>query len=273
MDYFEDNSNDPEILSNKTLNKFVSKLNKFIPNSKNLNLNEIGLKHLMSQLLWTNYFRGISQSVLYKIFPETKIIHNPETIIGVIVGLALLNKDLIRVNLSRLIVGVDNKLVKGLIGIIINNSSLEKDISAICKKVKIRADLTLNLLKMIGNYKKQNVFNPALKLCNQHWSSAKFVAGIVAIFRNDLTNIRVFADYFGVDKKLFLTTLAWASRRPDLLHDNYSKIAKILEIESEDAVKIMVDLHSGSSKWIIKMTQINDAFTTEDKFVTRNLFI
>ena len=273
IEYFESQSYDPEALSNKKLNKFISKLNKFLPKSKNLNLYEIGLKNLMNQLFWTNFFRGISQTILYTVFPELKIIHNPETIVGVIVGLALLNRDLVRVNLCKLLVGTNNKLVKGLIGVIINNASLEKDINHLCKKVKIKADLTLNLLKMIGNYKKQNVFNPWLKLCDQHCSSAKFVAGIVSIFKNDLTNIRVFTDYFGVDKKLLLLTLAWASRRPDLLHDNYNKIAKAIEVESEVAVKLFTDVHAGVSKSISKLTYETEFFTSIDKTITRHLFV
>ena len=93
-------------------------------------------------------------------------IENPESIIGIISGFALANKDLVRVNLSNLIGKVSSKLIEGFFfGIITTNPSLEKGINILCKNAKIKGDLTLNLLKMISNYKNEGVYTSCLEIC------------------------------------------------------------------------------------------------------------
>ena len=273
IDYFEFYSKNPDNLSNKKLTKFIDMLNDFVPKSKNLILKEIGLENVMYELFWTNFFRSLSKTLLYSVFPQISVIPNPESIIGIIAGFALLDRDLVRVNLGKLLGGTNSKVVNGLFGVIINNSTLEKEINALWKKVKIKGDLTLNLLKIMANYKKQNVFNPCMRIWEQYWSSPKLVSGLVSIFKNDLTNIRVFSDYLGVDNKMILLALAWASRRSDLLEGNYEKLAKILEIDSESAVRILIEIHWGYKSWVKKWTQETDLFTTIDKETTKNIFM
>ena len=152
---------------------------------------------------------------MYNAFSEISIIPNPETIIGVLVGLALLDRDLVRVNLLRLVGGTNKSLINGLFGAIINNPLLEKDIKALWKKVKIKGDLTMNLLKITADYKKGSIYNAWLKFWESHSSSSKFISSIVVFFNCDLTNSRVLSNYFGVDNKMIKMTLAWATRRAD----------------------------------------------------------
>lgn len=106
----------------------------------------------------------MSKTILYNAFPEISSIPNPETIIGVLVGLSILDRDLVRVNLLKLVGGTNKKLINGLFGVIINNPLLENDIKLMCKKVKIKGDLTMNLMKLTANYKMGSIFNAALKI-------------------------------------------------------------------------------------------------------------
>lgn len=233
----------------------------------------MGVENLVYEIFWTNFFRDVSKTILYNAFPEISAIPNPETIIGVLVGLSILDRDLVRVNLLKLVGGTNKKLINGLFGVIINNPLLENDIKLMCKKVKIKGDLTMNLMKLTASYKMGSIFNAALKIWEQHWSSPKFIAAIVAFFNNDLTNARVFANYFGVDNRLVRIVLALATRRSDLLIGNYERISKILEFESENAVHVMTDIHTGFERCMSEWNFDNNLFTAIDRDVTKGLFV
>ena len=165
QEFFIENSDKSNVLSSKILNTFVESLNKYASKSTALPLNEIGFDNLLQELLCTNFFRIISHHLLCDEFPEMNTIENPESIIGIISGFALANKDLVRVNLSNLIGKVSSKLIEGFFGIITTNPSLEKGINILCKNAKIKGDLTLNLLKMISNYKNEGVYTSCLEIC------------------------------------------------------------------------------------------------------------
>ena len=106
---------------------------------------------------------------------------------------------------------------------------------------------------------------------NKYWSSSELVSGIVAIWKNDLSHVKVFTDYFNVDHKTFLLFLALACKRSEFLEDNYKAISDILEIGSENAIKIMFDVHWGYNKLVSKLAKENDMFTNADHEITRQI--
>ena len=170
VNYFEYYSRIPNIISNKDLSKFFANLNKYIPKSQKLNLSDIGLNNILCELFCTDFFRDVSKVLLYNAFPQTRVISNPESIIGIIVGLSLSNEKLVRFNLNKLLGRASSKLLNGIFWFIMNDSSLEKDIKTVWKKLKIRSDLTISLLNIVSNDKNKDTFNWWMKLWAQHWS-------------------------------------------------------------------------------------------------------
>ena len=113
----------------------------------------------------------------------------------------------------------------------------------------------------------------AWKYANKYWSSSELVSGIVAIWKNDLSYVKVFTDYFNVDHKTFLLLLALACRRSELLEDNYKEISDILEIDSENAIKIMFDAHWGENKLVSKLAKETEMFTNADHEITKQILL
>ena len=58
----------------------------------------------------------------------------------------------------------------------------------------------------------------------------------------------------------------------DMLVENYSKISKLLEMDSEAAVQTCIDIHWGFERWVTDTNFNNKNFTTLDSFVTKGLF-
>lgn len=99
--YFKENSDIPSMYQNKYLKKFISNLNKYLPKTQNISLDEIKLDKVVAELFCTDFFRFISKVLLYNMVPETRAISNPEAVIGVVIGLILDNNKIIRTNLAK----------------------------------------------------------------------------------------------------------------------------------------------------------------------------
>ena len=262
---FNKNSNDPDIVHNKDIRRFFAEINKFIPKSQNISIDEVKLNKMLPELFWTDFFRDVSKVLLYNVIPQTKVISNPESIIGLIVGLSLGDKKMIRVNLSKLIDKTGNNLLNGIFGIIVNDSSLETDIKAVWKKVKIRSDLTLNLLDLISSDKSKDIYNTCIELWEKYCSSANLVSAIVSLLNGDLSNVRVFADHFKIDNKLVSMLLAWASKNINLLTDSLADLSKIIGINSEKAANLMINLYCGKLHSVFELSDKDDNFGIANK--------
>ena len=220
---------------------------------------------MLPELFWTDFFRDVSKVLLYNVIPQTKVISNPESIIGLIVGLSIADKKMIRMNLGKLINKTNNKLLNGIFGIIVNDSTLESDIKTIWKKVKIRSDITLNLLDLISSDKGKDIYNTCLQLWEKYCSSANLVSATVSLLNDDLSNIRVFADHFKIDNRLISMFMACASRNNKLLSNSFAELSKLIGINSEKAVNLMVSLHCGKLSSVFELSDKDDDFWIANK--------
>ena len=261
--YFQENSDIPSINQNKDLRKFISSLNKYLPKSQNISLDEIKLDKVVAELFCTDFFRIISKVLLYNIVPETTAISNPEAVIGIVVGLILENNKIIRTNLAKLM-KINNKITNGVFGILFCELSLEKEIKTVWKKAKIRSDLTLNILSLISK-SKNTIYDSCLSIWEQYWSSAQLVSNLVSLLNKDLTNVRVFADLFNADYKLTSIVFALASKNVSMLSKSYNEISKRLEINWDNAVKIMVETYWGEFDSLYEFFKKNQHYKNIDK--------
>ena len=262
---FNKYSSNPTTIQNKDIRRFFAEINKFIPKSQNISIDEVKLNKMLPELFWTDFFRDVSKVLLYNVIPQTKVISNPESLIGLIVGLSIADKKMIRVNLSKLIDKANSKLLNGIFGIIENDSSLENDIKTVWKKVKIRSDLTLNLLDLISSDKSKDIYSTWLEIWEKYCSSANLVSALVSLLNNDLSNIRVFADHFKLDNKLVSMLLACASKNINLLEDSFAELSKIIGIDSEKAVKLMLNLYNGKLHTVFELSDKDDDFEITNK--------
>ena len=240
----KENSNTIDIYQNKDLKRFISSLNKWLPKSQKISLDEIKLDQIITELFCTDFFKDISKVLLYNVVPETSVISNPQTVIGVIVGLLLANKKIIRTNLSSFL-KVKDKIINGVFGIIFWDYTLEKEIKTVWKKIKIKSDLALSILNLISDSKNKSIYMSWMKIWDQYCSSAQLISALVSLLNKDLTNMRVFTDLFSVDYRLTSIVFALATKNIQMLSESYNEISKRLEINWENAVKVMVEVFWG----------------------------
>jgi hypothetical protein len=87
----------------KKLNYLYSTINKFLPESQKLLATAIKPEDAISSLFESGFFGTVSKYFFHEILPYTQDINNPENIFGIIMGLSLQDKDLIRNSLIGLI--------------------------------------------------------------------------------------------------------------------------------------------------------------------------
>lgn len=105
---------------------FESCVNKFLPVEQKLMPSQIGMHDIIQSLFESSFFSDIAKQILYQAVPQTQAISSPETIFGVIIGLSLMNSNLIRTNLLQLLRESQNRTVSGLYGILAKDPNLEK---------------------------------------------------------------------------------------------------------------------------------------------------
>lgn len=78
-------------------------------------------------LYQSGFFKGIAKFMLHDLHPMTTCISKPESVLGVVMGLALKNKNLIRTSLTDMIGdGINIEYMNGIFGILLNDVSLER---------------------------------------------------------------------------------------------------------------------------------------------------
>lgn len=128
---------------------FESSINKFLPVEQKLMPSQIGMHEIIQSLFESAFFSDIAKQIFYQAVPQTQAISSPEAILGIIVGLSLMNSNLVRTNLLHLLGESQNRIISGLYGILAKDPNLEKDIRAISKLLKIKPDLTLSLVDVM----------------------------------------------------------------------------------------------------------------------------
>ena len=149
----------------KKLNTLFFTLNTFLPESQKLMTSALTYEEIFPSLFESGFFKKISKYFFHKVKPVTKAIMKPESIFGVIVGLSLQNKNLIRNSLIKLIgKQVNTRYINGLFGFIVNDPIQEKDMRAVIKKINLNADLALNLVELVTDSTQRDKYNAALTI-------------------------------------------------------------------------------------------------------------
>ena len=230
----------------KAIDDFFININKFIPEEQKLLPSQIGLNDVIISIFETSFFSDIAKRLFYQTIPETQAISWPEVILGMIVGLSLMNTNLVRTSFLKLLGQTKSKNISGLFAILSKDPNLEKDIRAIWKSLKIKPDLTLNLIDLLWTDKERDRYNPILNIWGDYCSSANVVSTLVSIFKGDLTVVRRLAVTFEVDYHMLSIVLACAWKRIDLLQESYSEISTKLKIKNERAVEIVLEIAWGN---------------------------
>jgi hypothetical protein len=225
------------ILSNKTvkgkfkvqkkLSYLYQEINKFLPESQKLLPTSIKPEQAISSLFESGFFKKISKYFFHEVKKYTEPIENPECIFGIIMGLSLQNKHLIKNSLISLL-GNDIKstYIDGVFSIIINDPQQEKEIRGVLKKLKLDWQLALGLIELTSDDSSRDPYNASLGICKNYCNAARRVSGLVALFKHDLSNVRIICKKLNVDYELMSAWLAWAVNRLDLLKENFKLLSK-----------------------------------------------
>ena len=249
---------------------FESSINRFLPVEQKLMPSQIGMKEITQSLFESSFFSDIAKQIFYQIVPQTQAIWSPETILGVIVGLSLNNSNLVRTNLLHLLGESQNRIVSGLYGILAKDPNLEKDIRSISKLLKIKPDLSLSLIDIMWKEPDRDKYNPLMNICGDYCSSSNIVSAIVAIFKGDLSWVRILSERFEVDQHMLSVILACAWKRYDLLRNSFDELSKKLRINNEKAVETILEIAWGNEDKIITDLENHKDFEINDKWVVWN---
>ena len=249
---------------NRALDDFFVTVNHFIPDEEVIIPSQIGLHNIIQSMFESSFFNDIAKRIFYRAIPETQAISWPESILGMIVGLALKNMNLVRTSLLNLLGKTKNRIMSGLFAILSNDPHQEKDIKTIWKTLKIKAELALNLVELMWNEDKSDKFNPLMRIWGEYSSSSDIICSIVSVVLGDLSWVIILSERFQVDHLKLSITLAAASRRRYLLRGNYKLLSKSLRINNEEAVMKILELICENEDMIYRLEN-GEAFCIPDR--------
>ena len=253
----------------RVLDDFYESVNKFIPNNQKLIPSQIGINEIFMSTFESSFFTDIAKQIFYQAIPQTQVISCPETILGIIVGLSLVNTNLVRTSLLNLLGETQNRVISGLFGILAKDPNLEKDIKAISKSLKIKADLALNLVDLMWKEEGRDKYNPLMSIWGNFCSTAEIVSALVAVFWGDLSWVRILSERFEVDQHSLSIVLACASLRFDLLKTSFAELSKKLRINNEAAVETVLEIAWGNEDKIMNLAS-SKKFELNDKWLICN---
>jgi len=237
------NSNLEKYKLQKKLHNLFFTINKFLPEQQKLVANDIGFTEVFPYLYERGFFKKVSRYFYHIVMPITKPLNRPESVFGVICGLSLQNKDLIRSSLIQLIgPEIKPQFLNGIFGFIVNDPTLEKDMRAVMKKCNLNSNLGLSLVELITDDTERDKYNAALSICKNYCTAARRVSALVAMFKKDLSNIRVISERLDIDTDIISAVLACATQRLDLLNQNFKVLSRKLGINNTYALKMILSI-------------------------------
>ena len=240
----------------KKLNTLFMTVNKYLPESQKLMSSAIEFDQVFPSLFESGFFKKLSKYFFHKVKPVTKAINRPESIFGIIVGLSLQNKNLIRNSLVKLIgPDIKQKFINGVFGFIVNDSTQEKDMRAVMKKVNLNANLGLSLVELVTDSTERDKYNAALNICKKYCTASNRVSALVAMFKKDLSNIRIISEKLDLETDIMSAVLACATKRIDLLKENFKTLSYKLGINNTFALKSILSIACGDKKEIYELKE------------------
>ena len=247
----------------RIMNDFFVNVNKYIPDEQKLIPSQVGVNDIMMSLLESSFFNDIAKRIFYNAVPETQVISKPEAILGIIVGLSLMNTNLVRTSLLKLLGQTKSKDISGLFAILSKDPNLEKDIKVICKTLKVMPQLVISLIDVLCTEPNRDRYNPWMKIWGDYCSASNVVSALVSVFKGDLSWAKRLSEKFEVNNRMLSLVLSWACKRNDLLRGNYKEISTKLRINNERAVEFVLEVACGNIHKIKELEHI-EAFKDLD---------
>ena len=250
----------------KKLNSLFYNINKFLPEQQKLVANDVTFAEVFPSVFESGFFKKICKYFFHIVIPYTTPLKSPEAIFGIISGLSLQNKNLIRNNMIKLVGSeIKQNYLNGVFGFIVNDPNLEKDMRAVMKKMNLNSNLGLSLVELVTDDTQRDKYNAALSICKDYCTAARRVSALVAMFKKDLSNIRVVAERLELDADITSAILACATKRLDLLHENFKVLSLKLGINNTFALKSILSIGCGNTKEIAVLKEKkNKYFYIED---------
>jgi hypothetical protein len=135
-------------------------------------------------------------------------------------------------------------------GAIVNDPNQEKDMRAVMKKLGLNAELALNLIELVTDDTTRDPYNAALSICKKYCNAPRRVSALIALFKRDLSNIRIISKRLELDPEIMSACLACAVKRIDLLNENFKLLSKKLEINNTRALKSILSITCGQYELI-----------------------
>jgi hypothetical protein len=139
-----------------------------------------------------------------------------DNLYGILLGIAVGDKVMIRNSFNSLTVGVNTQIMNGFLGVFMKDIRVEKDIIKMAKKLDLDGGLVMDLLQIV-NEDSQLVSSSVLNLIQDDVESPEIIASLVAMFRKDIPSSRTLAEKIGVKPSDFVPLMAAAAGKLDLM--------------------------------------------------------
>lgn len=143
----------------------------------------------------------------------------------------------------------NKSLIKAIIGIVTKNSSQEKELKTVFKKLGIPAKLGMNCLNMINYESNDDVFSSVKSICDTHSTKPALIASLCSLLRYNTSNVLRVAEglNFNDDTSadMFITLSALATMQFDQIENRIPEIAKKIESPNEALVKDVLQVACG----------------------------
>jgi len=145
--------------------------------------------------------------------------------------------------------GIKASTLNGLIGVILKDTSVEKDILNFASDLNLNGKLVLQLLTLIQG-EPEAVAPSVTELVKEHTKSPELIASVVALFRQDILATKFIAERMGVNEKDLMNIVGAATGKVSLLEDFFASLAGHFKFSKVDSVETIIRLLHGDTKKI-----------------------
>jgi len=153
-----------KLIQSKSIKKFISKLKEYAPIPEEIDAVNENIANLLPALFEADFFKEISEKLLSNFKKLTNREFNEQSVLGIMIGLAIQNQDLIISSLVSLIEKIKNTRTKALIALILKDASQESALQFAFKELYIPHKLGLNLLELADTSNKSGACIAALNI-------------------------------------------------------------------------------------------------------------
>ena len=128
------------------------------------------------------------------------------------------------------------------------------------KKVNLNSNLGLSLVELVTDSTERDKYNAALNICKKYCTASRRVSALVAMFKKDLSNIRIISEKLDLDTDMISAVLACATKRIDLLKENFKMLSYKLGINNTHALRSILSIACGKSKEIYNLKEKKNSY-------------